>query len=136
MDEQEIPRPVSNYVPAWPPVTTETFTSLSADSPILIVHFWAVWNGYDRIMESRLNETKHRLPEPAQILSCNIDDADCFEFAKNSGVVNIPWLSVFVNGRIHGHICGLRAPDTLANELIAFIANEPIAPPRKWWRFW
>ena len=136
MDEQTIPRPIPNYSPEWPSVTTDSFAADYATASVVIVHFWAVWNGYDPVMEDRLQTAATRLPNGTHILACDVDDAHCLDLAKNAGVLNVPWLAVFVDGKLHGHICGLRDPDSLADELNAIIVTDPADSPRKWWRFW
>ena len=136
MDEQTIPRPIPNYSPAWPSVTTESFATDYATASVVIVHFWAAWNGYDAVMEDRLQAAATRLPNGTHILACDVDDAQCLDLAKKAGVLNVPWLAVYVEGKLHGHICGLRDTDSLADELNAIIVTEPVDRPSKWWRFW
>lgn len=73
-------------------------------------------------------------PYSGELVFVDIDDPACADLAKSVGVVNIPWLSVFVNGQHHGQICGLREPDELASILNALVENSE--PKRKWWHVW
>ena len=74
-------------------------------------------------MDSRLTEIRGRLPDSVQYACCNIDDLSCFDLAKSVGVLNIPWLAVFVDGEHAGNICGLRDTEPLVAELLDLIAN-------------
>ena len=77
----------------------------------------------DTPMDRRLTEVRGRLPDSVQYASCNIDDPSCFDFAKSVGLLNIPWLAVFVGGQHAGNICGLRDAEPLVAELLELIGN-------------
>ena len=123
MTDTPIHRPVTNFSASSPPVTSDTIADVLTAHQIVIVHFWAAWNGVDPPMDSRLTEIRGRLPDSVHFRSCNIDDPSCFDFAKSVDVLNIPWLSVFVGGQHAGNICGLRDSAPLAIELLELITN-------------
>ncbi|MCM2373799.1 thioredoxin domain-containing protein [Aporhodopirellula aestuarii] len=114
------------FSPSTPAVTSETVFQILSTHRVVIVHFWAIWNLVDRTMDSRLMEIRGRLPIEVQYASCNVDAPSCFELAKSVGVLNLPWLAVFVGGRHTGSICGLRNADRLAQELLRLISRGPV----------
>lgn len=121
MAEPIIHRPVPDFRPSSQTVTSASFSAICSNNSVVVVHFWAAWNGADPVMDKRLQEIRHLLPDSTQITSCNIDDPACFDLAKSAGVLNVPWLSAFVGGVYRGSICGLRESDVLARELNAII---------------
>ena len=134
METVSVHRPIRDFRPSTPPVTTSSIDDVLDSRRIVVVHFWAVWNGVDAPMDSALCDIRERLPAGTQLVSCDIDDPDCADFAKTSGVVNVPWLSIYVDGVRHGHVCGLRESD----QHLATICDLISTPqnPRPWWRFW
>ena len=119
METANVHRPIPDFRPSTPSVTSSSFDDVLRSYHIVIVHFWAVWNGADPPMDSTLCDLRERFPAETHIVSCDVDDADCAPLAKSSGVVNVPWLSVYVDAERRGHICGLREPD----ELLAAITD-------------
>ena len=127
MTDTPIPQPVPDFTPSSPAVTSDTIAGFLTRHGIVVVHFWAVWNGVDPLMDSRLIEIRGRLPDGVQYASCNIDDPFCFDFAKSVGVVNVPWLAVFVDGLHAGNICGLSDTDPLVTELLDLITDGDVS---------
>ena len=127
-------RPVPGFVPETPAVTSASIASVTDAHPVVIVHFWAVWNGADPPMDEQLPRIAGRLPFNAHFTSCNVDDPDCVDLCKRCGVVNIPYLAVFVDGDLRPGIIGLLDADDIVSRLTDSVLRPP--SPRPWWRFW
>ena len=127
MTDTQIYRPVPDFTPSSPSVTSDTIAETLATHAIVIVHFWAVWNGYYPPMDTRLVAIRNRLPESVHYASCNLDDSSCFDIARSVGVLNCPWLAVFVGGQHVGDICGLLDPAPLTAELLRIITNGDVS---------
>ncbi len=127
-------RPIPGFVPASDAVTSITLQEVLADHAIVIVHFWAVWNGADPPMDSLIADLRGRLPFDARFVSCNVDDPACVDLCKHVGVVNIPYLAVYVDGKQRRGIMGLQEAESLIAELVDRVTNP--GSQRRWWRFW
>ncbi len=109
-----IPRPIAGFVPASPPVISNSIQSVLDSHSVVLIHFWAAWNGADPPMDSQLALATKKLPFAVHVASCNIDDPQCLDLCKRCGVVNIPYVGVFVDGELRPGIMGLRGADQIA----------------------
>lgn len=83
--------------------TTENFEAevLKADKPVL-VDFYADWCGPCRMMAPLVEELARDMAGEAVVGKLNVDD--CEEIAVRYGVMNIPTLIVFKNGKEAGRV--------------------------------
>ena len=91
---------------------------------MVIVHFWAEWDGYDITMNRHLEATRGRFSGRAAFFSCNIDREENWELCYGLRIPNMPWVVVFAGGMPQERICGNRTPDTLAAEIGASLTAE------------
>ncbi|MBT4863522.1 MAG: thioredoxin family protein [Planctomycetaceae bacterium] len=110
-------RPIPHFRPSTPPVTSDSIDAIVASHAVVVVHFWAEWNGVDPVMDSRIRNIRNHLPFDIHFVSCNIDDPSCIDLTKSTGVLNIPFLAVYVHGQQRRGIMGLHEPDALVSEL-------------------
>lgn len=127
-------RPVPGFVPKTPPVTSASIVPITNAHPVVVVHFWAAWNGADPRMDERLSRVVNRLSFDAYFTSCNVDDPECTDLFNRCGVANIPYLGVFVDGALRPGIMGLLDVDDLVSRLSDSVVN--LEPYRPWWRIW
>ena len=92
--------------------TTENFEAevLKADKPVL-VDFYADWCGPCRMMAPLVEELARDMSGEAVVGKLNVDD--CEEIAVRYGVMNIPTLIVFKNGKEAGRVLGVQSREVL-----------------------
>lgn len=100
-----------------------------AEHPVLVVHFWAPWNGVDRHFAPVLDAVRAGFESRIAFRSVNVDDEDLTAFCEACGVVNVPALGCFVGGRRVKTLVGSRPPGALWSEFAALL-GEPQTPNR------
>ena len=130
MDTPTIHRPIPGFHPSTPAVTSTSCDAVVAAHPIVVVHFWAVWNGVDPVMDQGIANAKF----DAHFVSCDIDDPACLDLCKQCGIATVPTLAAFVGGELRPPIIGLLSSDAITNALDDRVTNA--RPSRKWWQFW
>lgn len=92
--------------------TTENFEAevLQADKPVL-VDFYADWCGPCRMMAPLVEELANDMAGEAVVGKLNVDD--CEEIAVRYGVMNIPTMIVFKNGKEASRVLGVQSRDVL-----------------------
>ena len=92
--------------------TTENFEAevLKADKPVF-VDFYADWCGPCRMMAPLVEELARDMAGEEVVGKLNVDD--CEEIAVRYGVMNIPTLIVFKNGKEAGRVLGVQSREVL-----------------------
>ena len=87
-------------------LTKENFTAevLESDKPVL-VDFWASWCGPCRMLSPTIEELSEELTD-VKVGSVNVDEQN--ELAAHYGVMSIPTLIYFKNGKIAATSLGVR----------------------------
>ncbi len=98
-------------------VTKENFNDvLAAEVPVL-VDFWAPWCGPCRMIAPVVEGISEELGEKAVVGKVNVDEQP--ELASRFGVMSIPTLAVFKNGRLAGSMVGVRSKQDILKLLEA-----------------
>ena len=130
----QIYRSIPGFRPSTPPVTSATIEDVLAAHPMVVIHFWAEWNGVDPPMDQSIREIQPDFHPSVYFVSCNIDAPENVDLCNRCNVVNIPFLAVFVGGEQRRGVMGLRSPDELFSELEERLSDSH--SKKKWWRFW
>jgi thiol-disulfide isomerase/thioredoxin len=115
--------------PGSPPVTAADLPAVLASGPVVVIHFWAAWNGVDRLFEPQFAAVRREFEGRIAFRSADVDEPDLEPFCRESGVVNVPALGCFVRGRRVKTIIGARPEDELRAEFIRLVGDNGRAEP-------
>lgn len=101
-------------------VTDATFADdvLKSDKPVL-VDYWAAWCGPCRLVAPILEEISVAHGDKIRIAKLNVDENP--RTAAAHGIVSIPTLNVFKDGRVVKQIIGAKPKAALLRDLAEFI---------------
>jgi thioredoxin-like negative regulator of GroEL len=97
----------SDWAPTTDPVTAGDFQAY----PVLVLHYWAVWDLHDREMDKRLRVLREDYAGRIGVRCCDIDRAENQTFIQ--GIANIPALGCFIRGKWLKSLIGLRSVEEL-----------------------
>src|SRR5690606_5335161 len=113
-----IARPIPGWIPTTPPLVGESDVAQLDDQTIIAVHFWAPWNGVDPPFDELLRQLADQYASRVRFYSANIDLEENLKLCQQCQVLNVPALSIRVNGVWQQPIVGCRATaDDLAAEI-------------------
>lgn len=110
-------RPNPNFVPSTPPLVAADFSQ-----PILVVHFWAIWNGADPPMDEELSAVRPDYQGKICFRSCDTDKAENQQFCE--GFANVPAITCYMAGSRFKTLIGFRKAAHLRKILYAWLSAE------------
>jgi thioredoxin-like negative regulator of GroEL len=120
-----VPRPVEGWFPSNPPVHQGAFAEVLQAHPIVVVQFWARWNGYDPVTDERLRPLRTEFAAQVHFCACDVDVRENWELCRAAGVLNVPWIAVFVEGALRASSLRYSKPEELRQFLaLAILARE------------
>lgn len=95
-------------------LTTEEFNDLIIENKkTVLVDFFASWCGPCKMLAPILEEVASE--NTTDTLICKVDVDECFDIAKSYGVMSVPTLVLFVDGKEKERAIGLKNKDFLLN---------------------
>lgn len=97
-------------------ITKENFEQevMHSEKPV-IVDFWAPWCGPCKALSPTVEEIGNEYAEKAKVVKINVDDEN--ELAMRYGIMSIPTLKFFKEGKIVGEIVGAAPKASIVAEL-------------------
>ena len=93
---------------------------LQSSTPVL-VDFWAPWCGPCRVVGPSIDEIADEYAGRAKVAKVNVDDAP--SLAAKYGVVSIPTIAYFQNGKLVDTFIGAASKSALAAGLAKLVPN-------------
>jgi len=87
---------------------------LDSDKPVL-VDFWATWCIPCKMIAPIVNEISNEYNGKCKVAKLNIDDA--MEIATKFGVMNIPTIILFKNGKEFTRIVGVASKESILKKI-------------------
>ena len=98
-----------DWLPAVAAVLPEDFDRAITNNPVVVVHFWASWNAYDRQMDAWLWTLRPQFEPRVTLLSFDTGPEEAWGVCRRLGLSNLPALVCFVGGQHHATRLGSRA---------------------------
>jgi thioredoxin-like negative regulator of GroEL len=104
----------------WAPSTEPVTAADLAAGPVVVLHYWAVWDLIDREMDARLRALREEYAGRILFKSCDIDRSENKPFIQ--GIANIPALGCFIRGKWFKSLIGLRSAEELRSVFDGWLA--------------
>jgi len=94
---------------------TEEFENTLKQKQVVLVDFYANWCGPCKMLSPILETVSEQLPDNAVIAKLDIDES--LETAKQFGVMSVPTMIIFKDGKEVDRLVGLRQKDQIIDAI-------------------
>jgi thioredoxin-like negative regulator of GroEL len=89
-----------------------------------VVHFWAIWNGYDREMKELLEEhVPLELRNQIAFGRLDVERSEHWEICRQHKVMNVPFLALYRDGTLAGTLTGMREERIIIEHLRRLVSQ-------------
>jgi len=109
----------------WKPTTPEVLPDSFADSisnhRLAVLHFWAAWNEYDKQTDAALGDIESQYQDRVFFGSVDTDHFGNWQRCRALGILNLPAIAFFANGKHIETLIGIRPKEELSNKIQEWI---------------
>ena len=99
-------------------LTHTTFGDFVRTHRFVVIHFWAIWNGYDvtmrKVIESAIPPEFH---EQIHFATFDVDPPEHHEICREHRVMGPPFLAYYRDGNLVQTVIGLQKPEVMIQNL-------------------
>ena len=99
-------------------LTRDNFDRVLADNPVVAVDFWATWCGPCKMLAPVIEELADDFDGRAVIGKVDVDENE--DLARRFGIMSIPTLLLYVDGKLYEKHTGVWQKDALVELLSSF----------------
>jgi len=124
-------KPVAIY-PDWKPVTLPLRDEEMKFDGLVVVHFWATWNGHDRKMDELLRRLE-RVKKNSRVFfrSLCTDEKTNWPMCEEFKIVSLPSLVAFNKGKSIAILVGVRSIQELQRHIDGWSSHQQQESPVK-----
>lgn len=111
-----------HWLPTTPPVSAMTFSNVIKAHPVVVIHFWADWNGYDRKMDALLQELRPKYEAKITFFSFDTTPKENLGICHQYQIRQLPALVCFIEGVQHETLIGMRSKSDLETKFKTWVA--------------
>ena len=101
-------------MPTMTPLTNDTFSTFVLAHRFVVIHFWAAWNGTDRVMHRLLDsEIPSLLRDSVMIARLDVDQLAHQELCRQHGVLVTPFLAFYRDGRLIRSVRSMKSHEVI-----------------------
>ena len=111
------------WSPGSPPVKVGELVEVLTPRRVAVFHFWAIWNGVDRLFEPDFRIVREEFADRVEFRSVDVDDPELVDFCRECEMTNVPSLAGFVHGRRVETLVGRRSIQALRDWIDGLLAR-------------
>ncbi len=96
---------------------SQSYNDFIKSNDVVLVHFWAEWNGVDILMKRILLDIEKKYQNSTSFGSVDVDIDDMSQICREVGMVNIPALVYYQDGKYIETTLGLKQKEDIENNL-------------------
>ena len=103
-----------------------TFSRFVREHGVAFIHFWAVWNGYDRTMKAVIRRVEPDYRGRVAVGAIDVDPESHHAICVEHGVMGPPFYACYYNGRLQRTEVGVLTEEELRGRLDGLLrATDP-----------
>ena len=113
-----------DWRPSTPALDLASFRAAIRDQPVVAVHFWATWNGHDRLFDERLRPLREELSGRVTFGAMDVDEPAADRIASVARVTTLPALAFWVQRLLVRVVAGVRPTAEIRSLLLDAVAGR------------
>ena len=110
-----------SWSPLSPAITAEELPQALAMNSVVVLHFWAIWDGNDRVMDATIQAVRPHYADRIAFYAMDLDQEINWPLLRQWRVLSIPAIACFIEGRWLESSIGLRTVEQMHSTLQAWL---------------